>query len=168
MPLIGRPFRPLLVFAAFVAAPRVASAQDAPGFRPAPQWEIRLDATAAKASAAHAGLGMNVRAGPYARVGFGLAGGAALGPGDAWRASQRADVTARFLLDPFGERRLGWYGGAGVSARRDGDEPVVGRLVVLIGVEGRPTRALVPSVEVALGGGARLGVVLRRRRAGSR
>ena len=162
------PRTPALFVALSVAmaiGPAPLAAQTDVRFSASPQWEVRLDATAAQRLATHAGLGLNLRAGPYVRVGFGIAGGAVRTASDEWVASQRADLAARFLLDPFAERARGLYGGAGISARRDGDESVVGHLVLLFGIEGRPTRALVPSLEIALGGGTRVGVVLRRRRA---
>jgi hypothetical protein len=133
---------------------------------PQPQWELRADWTAARTDAAHVGVGMNLRAGWYARVGGVLALGAAEGAGGNWGASQRADLTVRFLLDPFAERARGFYGGAGVTARRDGDAPVDARLLVVLGVEGRPDGKWMPSLELGLGGGLRLGVVLRPRRSG--
>ncbi len=153
----------VLAVLAFVGGADCVGAQDA-GL--APRWELRADATTARVPAAHAGVGLGLRAGPYARVGVALAAGAARGPDDAWRASRRADFTARFLLDPYAERRVGVYGGAGVSARRDGDGPVAGAMVLVLGVEGRAAGALVPSVELSLGGGLRVGVVLRAGRDG--
>jgi hypothetical protein len=73
----------------------------------------------------------------------------------------------RFLLDPFAELSRGMYGGAGFSARRDGDEAWKGSFLLVIGVEGAARGRVIPAVEVALGGGLRAGVVLRGRRAGS-
>ncbi len=148
---------------AALCAARVADAQ-AVRATPLPQWELRTDWTTARENAAHLGIGLNVRAGWYARVGGGIALGAAESVGDAWVASQRADLTVRFLLDPFGERPRGIYGGAGITARRDGDAPVDARLLIVLGVEGRPDGRWVPSVELGLGGGLRLGVVVRPRR----
>ena len=148
--------------AALAATP--TRAQDRPVASPLPQWELRADATAATSPAAHLGVGLNVRAGWYARLGAALALGAAEGAGGEWQASQRADLTVRFLLDPFAERRTGFYGGAGVTARLDGDAPVDARLLLLLGAEGRPRRGVRPSLEIGLGGGVRVGVVLRRRR----
>ena len=153
------------VAAAFAAAP--LRAQDRPVASPLPQWELRADLIAATSPAAHLGVGLNVRAGWYARLGATLALGAAEGAGGEWRASQRADITARFLLDPFAERPIGLYGGVGVTARLDGDGPVDARLLLLLGAEGQPRRGVLPSLEIGLGGGVRLGVVLRRRRAES-
>lgn len=148
-----------------LAVPPLA-AQDELRATPLPQWELRADWIEARAAAAHLGLGVNVRTGWYARVGAALAAGAAEGPGGEWQSSRRVDLAVRFLLDPFAERRVGVYGGAGVSARWDGTAPGDARLLVVLGVEGRPVGGVLPSVEVGLGGGFRVGTVLRRRRPG--
>lgn len=153
--------------AAALLAPVCLASQDRPVATPLPQWELRADWIEATRAATHAGVGVNVRAGWYARVGTALALGAARRADGEWIASQRLDVTARFLLDPFDEQRVGIYGGAGITARHDADSPVDARLLMLLGIEGRARRGILPAVELGLGGGIRLGVVLRRRRAGS-
>ena len=163
------PIRPLpltLATCSLLLCALPARAQDRPVATPQPQWELRADWTTAQRDAAHLGVGLNIRAGWYARVGGLLALGAAEGPLEEWRASQRADLTVRFLLDPYAERPRGFYAGAGVTVRRDGDAPLDARLLVLLGVEGRPDGKWVPSLELGLGGGLRLGVVLRPRRSG--
>lgn len=133
-----------------------------------PQWELRADATLAPVLAGHAGVGGNVRAGQYVRLGAAWLAGAAQGPaGDrAARFSQRIDLTARFLLDPFGEQRRGLYGGAGFTARQDAGEAWKGDLMLLMGIEGAPRGRVTPSIELSLGGGVRVGIVLRSRRSG--
>lgn len=130
-----------------------------------PQLEWRADVTAADAPDAHLGLGMNVRAGWYVRLGAGVAAGAVRTDDGSWLGSQRVDVAARFLLDPFKERPRALYGGAGVSARfvEGRADPV---LLLVLGVEGRPRERWTPAAEIALGGGVRAGVVLRRTRPG--
>lgn len=156
-----------LAVALLGAAPALTAglaAQETTRANALPQWEARVDHTTARVQAAHVGVGVNIRAGWYARVGGGLALGAAEGPNAAWRASQRADLSVRFLLDPFEEHPRGFYGGAGITARRDGGAPIDARLLLLFGAEGRPVRGVMPAVELALGGGFRVGVVLRRRR----
>lgn len=151
-------------------APRTLAAQ-----RPVPadpQAEFRISATVSPRLAPHGGVGVNLRAGWYARLGVHLEAGATRVE-DRWVASQRATLSARFLLDPFGQSRGGLYGGAGLSVRRVGDASPQGALVLLVGVEGRAPLgarrgALVPAVEVALGGGVQVGLVLRRGRADTR
>jgi hypothetical protein len=153
----------LLLLGALGLAGRAAWAQER---APSPlQWEGRFDALLTPLPGAHAGGGLNVRAGHYARIALTAAFGAVSDRGETL-ASGRADATVRFLLDPFAEARRGWYGGAGLSVRGDGDRAWHGGLVLMLGVEGTRTSRTVRAVELALGGGVRLGVVLRTRRAG--
>jgi len=138
----------------FVVVPRV-------------QPEARVEVGIARQASVLAMAGVNVPAGTYVRVGAALGAGAVWTSGAA-QATTRADVTLRFLLDPFGENRWGPYAGGGLTVRRDGwARPAAGVLFVL-GVEGRRGRRWTPSVEAGLGEGARLGVVLRRARANGR
>lgn len=128
-----------------------------------PQYEARVDAVLSPAGGVMAGLGVNVRAGWYARLGLALTAGAISTSGDL-AATQRLDVTARFLFDPFAEGRRALYAGAGLGAQRSASGEVEGILLGIVGVEGRSEGRIVPSVELTLGGGARLGVVLRSKR----
>lgn len=132
-----------------------------------PQAELRTEGVAATDPSALVALGLNLRAGWYARV------GASLGAGTQWRDGGpavglvRADATVRFLLDPFAERRRGLYGGVGISALHAGGgvgglPPV---LLLLAGVESRPRDGRVWAVEAGVGGGVRLALVWRRARA---
>ena len=85
--------------------------------------------------------------------------------------SGRVDLATRFLLDPFHEFSWGPYAGAGFSAqflRWDRRTNWRGDLLVLIGIEGPAHAGWRTAVELGLGGGARLGVVLRRARSNSR
>jgi hypothetical protein len=144
--------------------PAVAQGQRPTGT--APQWEVRADATVSPDLAAHGGVGINVRAGQYMRLGAAYLAGAARGPvGDRdARFSQRIDASARFLLDPFAERPRGLYGGAGFTARQDAGEALRGDLMLVIGIEGAARGRATPSIELTLGGGVRVGVVLRQTR----
>lgn len=132
-----------------------------------PQWEWRAEGVAASAPSAVLGAGLNVRAGWYLRLGAALAGGAVRTASDEWEPLARLDVTTRFLLDPFGERARGLYGGAGLSVahRSGGDglqDPV---LLMLVGLEGPRTARGAWAVELGLGGGVRLAIVRRGARA---
>lgn len=128
-----------------------------------PQLEWRADASAARRPDAHLGVGVNLRAGWYVRVGAGLATGATRGRDAVWRSSQRAELALRFHLDPFGERRRGVYGGAGVAARLvDGRSRPV--LTLIAGVEGATVGRWIPALELVMGDGVRAGVALRRTR----
>ncbi|MHB1298284.1 MAG: hypothetical protein ACYC0B_07135 [Gemmatimonadaceae bacterium] len=158
-----------LVIAALAPEPSLGAQQPRGGPMPSAQWEARADMSFTPALAAHVGAGLNVRAGHYARLGVSYLAGTAQGPAgdrDA-RFSQRAEATARFLLDPFAERAHGLYGGAGFTARRDGGEAWKAGLMLVVGLEGFPRGSMIPAVEVALGGGVRAGVVLRARRRGA-
>lgn len=160
--------RTIAVAAAFLAMPAMAAAALAQDTALLPQWEARADAVLSPGAGALAGLGINVRAGWYARLGLaGYAG--AVRRAAAWEAQQRVEATARFVFDPFAERRRGFYAGAGIgvrAARADGQGTTVADAFLLgvIGVEGAATGQVVPALEFTLGGGARLGVVLRARR----
>ncbi|MCC7001250.1 MAG: hypothetical protein IT357_03760 [Gemmatimonadaceae bacterium] len=128
-----------------------------------PQWEFRADAQLSPDLGALAGLGANVRAGWYARVGLAASAGAVY-LADAWRSQQRLDAVVRFQFDPFAQRARAVYGGAGVGVVRGDGGDVTGRLLLVVGMEGAARGRIVPAAELTLGGGVRLGVVLRAKR----
>ena len=141
-------------------------AQAGPATRSAamPQVERRLEVAPTPAAGIAAGLGVNVRAGYYARVGMHAAAGVAR-RGDGVVGVQRLEAVSRFLFDPFGEFPRGLYGGGGFAVRHAPGDPLRGDLVVVVGMEGPlGTRRTIPAVELALGGGARLSIVYRQRR----
>jgi len=152
--------------AAIAAAPVSAPAQSEP-FKPAVQFEARLDALGGPPAGVQAGVGANIAAGYYVRIGADAAGGASSREGAAV-ASGRVDVVTRYLLDPFHEFRWGPYAGAGFSAQWDRRTNWRGALLLLVGVEGPARAGWRTAVELGLGGGARLGVVLRRARLNGR
>jgi hypothetical protein len=127
------------------------------------QSEVRLDAIFARSGGLEAGYGFTVPAGIYVRSGL----VAAIGAGRDG-AEGRTDLIARFSMDPFRQSRWAPYAGAGLTGRyrseRDGGSCAY--LLVFLGLEGPlalGTRAgWVPAFEVGLGGGARVGVILRR------
>jgi hypothetical protein len=151
---------------ALSASPLVSQEDDLRRVSPLPQWELRQDVTLAREPGAHLGVGLNVRAGYYVRLGAALAAGAVKRRDDIWVGAQRVDLTARFLLDPFGERPRAWYGGGGVSLSQQPGERVSAALQLLVGFEGRRRRTVTPAIEIGVGDGVRLGVVLRRTRRG--
>jgi hypothetical protein len=116
------------------------------------QMEGRLDAIIARSTGVEAGLGVSVPSGIYVRSGL-VAG---IGAG-RHGLEGRTDLFSRFSLDPFRQSRWAPYGGAGISGAY---------LLVFLGVEGPlalgRTSGIVPAFELGLGGGARVGVVLRR------
>src|SRR5213596_4284037 len=127
------------------------------------QTEARLDAIIAHTAGVEAGLGLTIPAGIYVRSGL-VAGVGAGRHG----VEGRTDLISRFSLDPFRQSRWAPYGGAGVSGRYrsklDGGSRAY--LLIFFGVEGPlplgRTSGFVPAFELGLGGGARVGVVLRR------
>jgi hypothetical protein len=142
-----------------LVAPGSAWAQRSTG----PRIEGRVEAIAARHTTVQAGLGFNLLAGNYVRWGVVAAAGAS-NRDDRTLATWRADAVVRFLLDPFRESPRGLYGLAGVSAIDDGSRDVEPAIFVGVGLEGRAHGAVIPAVELALGGGTRFAVVLRRTR----
>ena len=133
------------------------------------QSEVRVDGLLARSSGVEAGYGVTIPAGIYLRSG--LVG--AVGAG-RHGVESRVDFISRFSLDPFRQGRWAPYAGAGLSGRfrASADGGAKAFLLVYLGLEGPlPYGKLsgwVPAVELGLGGGARLGVILRRGIAGRR
>jgi hypothetical protein len=127
------------------------------------QSEVRVDGFFARSSAVEAGYGVSIPTGIYMRTG--LVVGAGVG---RHGIDSRADFFSRFSLDPFRQSRWAPYAGGGLSGRfrpaADGGSK--GYLLVFLGVEGPlpdgKMSGWVQAVEVGLGGGARVGLVLRR------
>jgi hypothetical protein len=127
------------------------------------QSEARIDAIFARSGGVEAGYGFTVPAGIYLRSGV-VAG---IGAG-RHGAEGRTDLIARFSLDPFRQSRWAPYAGAGISGRyrseRDGGSRAY--LLVFLGLEGPIALGVrqgwEPAFELGLGGGARVGVILRR------
>jgi hypothetical protein len=151
---------------ALAVAPTIASAQ-AGTFKTAVQFEARVDALAGPPAGGQLGIGMNVAAGYYVRIGLDAAAGASSRDGAAV-LSGRVDLASRFLLDPFKEFAWAPYGGGGITAQWDRRGERRADLLLLIGLEGPAHAGWRTAVELGLGGGARLGVVLRRARSNSR
>jgi hypothetical protein len=151
---------------AVAVAPSHAFAQAQP-FKPAVQFEARVDALGGPPAGAQAGIGANIAAGYYARVGVDVAAGVASRAGEAV-ASARVDFATRFLLDPFREFRWGPYVGGGITTQWIRGANTRADLLLLLGFEGPVHAGWRTSVELGLGGGARLGVVLRRARSNGR
>jgi hypothetical protein len=127
------------------------------------QSEIRLDAIFARSGGVEAAYGFTVPVGIYVRSGL-VAG---IGAG-RHGAEGRSDLVSRFSFDPFRQSRWAPYAGAGLSGRYrsalDGGSRAY--ILIFLGLEGPlpfgERAGWVPAVEVGLGGGARVGFVLRR------
>jgi len=161
--------RTLAVVITAAASPAAAQQPLSPSITP----ELRVDAIAGNCPAAQLGVGAQIPLGYYVRIGIVGAVGAALesrepGATDD-RLDGRLDVLARFLLDPFRQSRYGFSLGGGMSLRAEPGEVARPLLLVAIDLEGRRARnGLTPAVQLGLGGGVRLGVVLRRGAASAR
>jgi hypothetical protein len=140
--------------------------------KPGVQPELRLDVIAGHQPAVQLGGGVQVPMGYYVRVGLDAAAGVVTGDREAptgsagappRRLDARADLLVRFLLDPFRQSAYGLSVGGGLSARAEPGDRVRPRLLVAMDLEGRRSRhGLVPALQLGLGGGVRIGVVLRR------
>jgi hypothetical protein len=134
--------------------------------------ELRADVIIGDRAAAHVGAGVQLPVGYYVRIGAVAAAGvligeraAPVGSGESTgaRASGRVDLLARFLLDPFRQSRYGLSVGGGVSLRADQGDRARPVLLVAVDVEGRRSaRGIAPALQVGLGGGVRIGVIVRR------
>jgi hypothetical protein len=127
------------------------------------QSEGRLDAIFARSAGVEAAYGFTVPVGIYVRSGL-VAGVGAGRDG----VEGRTDFISRFSFDPFRQTRWAPYAGAGLSGRyrSELDGGARAYLLVFLGVEGPlPLGELsgwVPALEMGLGGGARVGLILRR------
>lgn len=123
--------------------------------------EYRLDAIIGSGTAAQGGAGVVLPLGTYVRLGVDAAYGATWNNGQA-RMSGRADAIARFLLDPFREAPFGLSLGGGLSVPY---VPSSARLrpylTAVMDVEGRKRGSFTPALQLGLGGGTRIGVVIR-------
>jgi hypothetical protein len=97
--------------------------------------------------------------GYYVRSGIVAAAG---GSGDG--VSGRVDGFARFHFDPFRESRWAPYGGGGISGRFDKGDGARAFLLLLLGFDGPIHGGMTSAVELGLGGGARVGVIIRQAR----
>ncbi len=157
------PYRTPILATAFLlaAAARVLPAQAAAPLEP--KAEFHAAAVLSPRANPMVGLGVNVRAGWYSRVGLAALVGAA-GSGGDWQLRQRLEGTARFLFDPYAQADHGFYAGAGLGVERAEGGQMQALLLAVVGVEGKAEGRVVPAIELTVGGGARLGIVLRGRR----
>lgn len=146
-----------LALGASAAAPSTLAAQT----RPRPVFVARLDATSAAVPRLEASLGGAIPLGTYARLHLTAGGGAARERGEP-EPSLRGDAIARFLLDPLLQSKRGPYLGGGVSWLAHRGARGHAWLALVAGVELAERGALIPALEVGVGGGARIGLVVRR------
>lgn len=159
------PRRGAVVLALTIFCPTTAEAQaSAQASAPRPRAEARVDYIGRNPDAVHAGFGLNVPLGTYVRIGIVGAGGPSWDDGRSG-SSARADVIARFSFDPFRERRWGLSAGGGLSVRYDELSPSESRwralIAVVLDLEGAVIGSVTPAVQLGLGGGTRVGLILR-------
>ena len=152
------------------ASSRPARAQDVARARP--HGELRADYIGPRPHTVQIGAGANLPVGPYLRIGVIGAGGLGWHDGQSG-ASGRADIIGRFALDPFREHRWGLSAGGGLSVRYDATGTGSARhwrslVALVIDLEGPRAASVAPAVQLGLGGGLRLGVVLRGTQSGFR
>jgi hypothetical protein len=124
--------------------------------------EARLDVVGLRPTSVQGAVGVDIPAGYYVRIGILAGAGPTIERYGTTRVAGRADVLARFLIDPFRQSPWGFSAGAGVSLRADPGDRVRPRLLVALDLEGRRSRGgLSPSVQLGLGGGVRGGLGLR-------
>ena len=143
---------------ALVAAARHADAQLIAPTLP----ELRADViTRSSRTSIQLGGGFQFPVGYYVRIGVDAAAGVDVG-GSTTQRSERADLLARFLFDPFRQQRWGVSAGGGISLLAGQGDSVHPLLLAAVDVEGpRSDGGLEPAFQVGLGGGIRLGAILR-------
>ena len=127
--------------------------------------ELRADVVFGHQPAAQIGAGVQIPFGYYVRVGLDGAVGVRLDDagGSRSRSDARVDLLTRFLLDPFRQARYGLSLGGGIGLRAEPGDHVRPVLLAAVDLEGaRWPNGWVPAVQLGLGGGARVGLVLRR------
>lgn len=127
-----------------------------------PYGEMRAEGIfSSHAATALAGGAVVVPAGTYTRISVGASVGAEM-RSSTTQAAGRAEVIARFLLDPLREMPWGLSlgGGLAVPYARDtrGVHPL---MTAVVDVEGRRGNRFTPALQVGIGGGARVALVLR-------
>jgi hypothetical protein len=160
-----------LCMMALLALSAPASAQSGP---PLPRLmnEGRVDARISRSNSVELGWSLIIPASVYVRTALTAAGGY-VRRDQRWMRESRYEATARFLLDPFRQARYGLSLGGGVGmTNSDGlftAPNVVGQqsqrwrpfLAAFADVELRRSAGLTPAIQVGVGSGVRVGLVIR-------
>jgi hypothetical protein len=129
--------------------------------QPRSYWAVRADGIVGGGTTEHLGAGMEIPLDAYTREGIYVAGGATERDGSIV-PSGRLDLVTRFLLDPYRQVRWAWSLGGGLTVPfNESRKPTRPNVAVIVDLEGPRTGHVSPAVEVGVGGGARLSVVLR-------
>ncbi|MEO5588078.1 MAG: hypothetical protein ABIS03_00730 [Gemmatimonadaceae bacterium] len=120
--------------------------------------EYRIDGVGGREPSLEAGIGYTVPLGTYVTSGLVVAAGRS-----REGRTGRFDAITRFRLDPFRQQRWSPYGGGGVSFRVGEHRTPEPYLLLVAGAEGPLSRGFLMTVEAGLGGGARIGLSVRRK-----
>jgi hypothetical protein len=140
--------------------PLCAHAQTAPA--------AQVDVIAARAPLVVAGAELGRRVAPTTRVTAAIAAGGGAADDGAWHPVGRAELGARFTVDPYAERRWAGYGSAALLVTAGTARRGRAAIAAAIGVEGPPRGGWRPAIELGVADGARVRVALRRTGAGGR
>jgi hypothetical protein len=152
----------LISLLALALSSRAEAQQQAPR-RSFPPLELRVDAidvSSASSGTLQAGVGANIPLGYYVRLELNGAGGVTRRD-SVNHNSGRVDVLARFLFDPFNDAPWGLSIGGGMSAMFEQGTTTREYLVVVVDLEAPHIGRVAPALQVGLGGGLRVGFVLR-------
>jgi hypothetical protein len=112
-------------------------------------------------------LGAQVAAGVAVAAAYNVrllldAGAGGVSRDGGWRTTGRVDALARWLSDPFRQSRWAISGGGGVGLRMEQNAVPRAVAVLVVGLDAPARGRWVPGIEVGFGGGARIGMTLRR------
>jgi hypothetical protein len=148
----------LMLCCASVTAAQRAPVRDGPmRWRPS----VRADATLDRDPGAQLTIGVATPTAYNTRLGVDVSAGGVDRP-SGWTPAGRVEVLARWLTDPFRQSRWALHAGGGVAIRLEDMRSPAYVAVIAVGVDGPRDGRWVPGVEVAMGGGVRAGVTLRR------
>jgi hypothetical protein len=148
-----------LALATALSAP-IAICQDRPATI---QADVRTDLIAARATTLEVAGGAAWSANDQLRLGGDIGVGGVTTHGRRWRLGARLDAAVQLHLDDDSKPRWGPYLVGGISYQVDARARGATYVLVALGVHAPVAGPIVPAVEVGLGGGFRMGVVLRRR-----
>ena len=126
-----------------------------------------IDVSSASSGTLQGGVGANIPLGYYVRLELDGAGGVTRRD-NVNHNSARVDALARFLLDPFNDVPWGLSIGGGMSGMFEQNATSREYLVVVLDLETPHVGSVTPALQFGLGGGLRVGVVLRPYRSGRR
>lgn len=134
--------------------------------------EARIDGRWSRYTSVEAGWSLIIPAGVYVRTALTAATGYTRREGE-WERDSRYEGTARFVLDPFRQARYGLSIGGGLGLTNSeglfSEPDVLGQqferwrpfLVLLADLELRQSPGLTPAIQVGIGSGIRVGLVVR-------